>query len=107
MTNTRDKKSIELSIVIPVFNESQNIRPLVFKISEVLDITATNYEIIMVDDGSTDNSFEIMTELCESNKKLRIIRFRRNFGQTSAFSAGFDMKEFQQGMSDKEFFAKI
>jgi glycosyltransferase involved in cell wall biosynthesis len=45
----------------------------------------------MIDDGSTDNSFEVMRELCESYKNLRIIRFRRNFGQTSAFSAGFDL----------------
>jgi len=91
MTTSKDKNNIELSIVIPVFNETENIKPLIIKLSEVLDTTGKNYEIIMVDDGSTDNSFEVMRELCDSYKKLRIIRFRRNFGQTSAFSAGFDL----------------
>jgi len=91
MTTSKDKNNIELSIVIPVFNETENIKPLIIKLSEVLDKTGKNCEIIMVDDGSTDNSFEVMRELCDSYKKLRIIRFRRNFGQTSAFSAGFDL----------------
>ena len=91
MTTSKDKNNIELSIVIPVFNETENIKPLIIRLNEVLDKTGKNYEIIMVDDGSTDNSFEVMRELCDSYKKLRIIRFRRNFGQTSAFSAGFDL----------------
>jgi len=91
MTTSKDKNNIELSIVIPVFNETENIKPLIIKLNEVLDKTGKNCEIIMVDDGSTDNSFEVMRELCESYKKLRIIRFRRNFGQTAAFSAGFDL----------------
>ena len=91
MTTSKDKNNIELSIVIPVFNETENIKPLIIKLNEVLDTTGKNCEIIMVDDGSTDNSFEVMRELCDSYKKLRIIRFRRNFGQTSAFSAGFDL----------------
>ncbi|MCH7517557.1 MAG: glycosyltransferase family 2 protein [Candidatus Dadabacteria bacterium] len=91
MTTSKDKNNIELSIVIPVFNETENIKPLIIKLNEVLDKTGKNCEIIMIDDGSTDNSFEVMRELCESYKNLRIIRFRRNFGQTSAFSAGFDL----------------
>jgi len=91
MTTSKNKIHIEMSIVIPVFNETENIKPLIIKLSEVLDKTGKNYEIIMVDDGSTDNSFEVMRELCESYKNLRIIRFRRNFGQTAAFSAGFDL----------------
>jgi len=91
MTTSKDKNNIELSIVIPVFNETENIKPLIIKLNEVLDKTGKNYEIIMVDDGSTDNSFEVMSELCEIYKTLRIIRFRRNFGQTAAFSAGFDL----------------
>jgi len=91
MTTSKNKMHIEMSIVIPVFNETENIKPLIIKLSEVLDKTGKNYEIIMVDDGSTDNSFEVMRELCESYKNLRIIRFRRNFGQTAAFSAGFDL----------------
>ena len=91
MANPKDKNNIELSVVIPVFNEAENIKPLIIKLNEVLDKIGNNYEVIMIDDGSTDNSFEVMRELSESYKKLRIIRFRRNFGQTSAFSAGFDL----------------
>ena len=90
MANTKDKNNTEISVVIPVFNEAENIKPLIIKLNEVLDILGKNYEIIMIDDGSTDNSFEVMRELSKSYKKLRIIRFRRNFGQTAAFSAGFD-----------------
>ncbi len=88
MTTSKDTNNIELSIVIPVFNETENIKPLIIKLNEVLDKTGKNCEIIMIDDGSTDKSFEVMRDLCDSYKKLRIIRFRRNFGQTSAFSAG-------------------
>jgi len=97
MTTSKDTNNIELSIVIPVFNETENIKPLIIKLNEVLDKTGKNCEIIMIDDGSTDNSFEVMRELCESYKNLRIIRFRRNFGQTSAFSAGFDALELREG----------
>jgi len=91
MTTSKNKNDIEMSIVIPVFNESENIKPLIIKLNEVLDKTGKNYEIIMVDDGSTDNSFEVMQKLIDNHKSLRIIRFRRNFGQTAAFSAGFDL----------------
>lgn len=91
MNISKDKNNIELSIVIPVFNETENIKPLIIKLFEVLNKTEKTYEVIIIDDGSTDNSFEVMREMCESHKKLRIIRFRRNFGQTSAFSAGFDL----------------
>lgn len=91
MTIFKDKNDIQMSIVIPVFNESENIKPLMIKLDEVLNKIGGNYEIIMVDDGSTDDSFEVMRELSERYNNLRIIRFRRNFGQTSAFSAGFDL----------------
>jgi glycosyltransferase involved in cell wall biosynthesis len=91
MTTSKDKNDIEISVVIPVFNESENIKPLIIKLDEVLIKKGKTFEIIMVDDGSTDNSFEVMRKLIDNHKKLRIIRFRRNFGQTSAFSAGFDL----------------
>jgi glycosyltransferase involved in cell wall biosynthesis len=82
MTTSKDKNDIEISVVIPVFNESENIKPLIIKLDEVLIKKGKTFEIIMVDDGSTDNSFEVMRKLIDNHKKLRIIRFRRNFGQT-------------------------
>ena len=91
MESPKEHNDVELSVVIPVYNEIENLRPLINKLNEVLVRTSKSYEIIMIDDGSTDDSFGVMRELCNGNKELRIIRFRRNFGQTSAFSAGFDL----------------
>lgn len=90
MANTKDSKNPELSVVIPVFNENENLLPLMIKLDDALGNTGKTYEIIMIDDGSADGSFEVMKGLADSYSNLKIIRFRRNFGQTSAFSAGFD-----------------
>ena len=95
MKSTSDANNIDLSIIIPVFNESENINPLITKLIDVLDETEKSYEVIMIDDGSTDDSLEVMMQLIESYNNLKIIRFRRNFGQTSAFSAGFDLAKGQ------------
>jgi glycosyltransferase involved in cell wall biosynthesis len=78
-----------LSIVIPIFNEVDNIDPLVAEIAAALkDLT---YEIIAIDDGSTDGSFEALRRLNALDSRVRAVRFRRNFGQTPAFAAGFDL----------------
>lgn len=79
-----------LSIVIPIFNEGENIEPLYSRLKEALDGFWVDYEIIMVDDGSTDGSFEILKGLQAQEPLLRVVRLRRNFGQTAAFAAGFD-----------------
>lgn len=81
---------MQLSIIIPVFNEEQNIRPLHQRLSEALEGQELTYEIIAVDDGSSDRSFAILKELHAQDEHLKIVRFRRNFGQTAAFAAGFD-----------------
>jgi glycosyltransferase involved in cell wall biosynthesis len=80
---------IQLSVVIPVRNEAASLEELHRELTETLDGFGHSYEIIVVDDGSTDRSFEILARLQSIDPKLRIIRFRRNFGQTAAFSAGF------------------
>ena len=85
-----DHKPIDLSIVIPVLNEVENLRPLVEEIVAALSQINLNYEIIVVDDGSEDGSFELGRELHAEYPQVGIIRFRRNFGQTAAFAAGFD-----------------
>jgi glycosyltransferase involved in cell wall biosynthesis len=79
----------ELSIVIPVHNESPNIKPLYDELSQTLGHYGRSYELIAVDDGSTDDTFEQLAALQARDSRLRVIRFRRNFGQTAAFAAGF------------------
>lgn len=79
----------ELSIVIPVRNEAAALAELHREITEVLASWKGSYELIVVEDGSTDESFEILTRLQAADPRLRVIRFRRNFGQTAAFAAGF------------------
>ncbi len=81
---------IDLSIVVPLYNERDNIRPLYEEIKSALDSLGLSYEIIIVDDGSQDGSFEVLQELQAGDAQLKVIRFRRNFGQTAAFAAGFD-----------------
>jgi glycosyltransferase involved in cell wall biosynthesis len=82
--------SIDLSVVIPVLNEAENLDPLYSQLIDVLTKTVKSYEIIFVDDGSTDSSFEILKKLQKQDDHVQVIRFRRNFGQSAAFSAGFD-----------------
>ena len=78
----------ELSIVIPVHNESPNIKPLYQELTQTLGQYGRPYELILVDDGSTDDTFEQLAVLQSRDPRLRVIRFRRNFGQTAAFAAG-------------------
>ena len=78
----------ELSIVIPVHNESPNIKPLYDELTQTLGQYGRSYELLIVDDGSTDDSFEQLAALQARDPRLRVIRFRRNFGQTAAFAAG-------------------
>jgi glycosyltransferase involved in cell wall biosynthesis len=81
---------VDLSIVIPVLNEAGNLDPLYSQLIDVLTKTNKAYEIIFVDDGSTDSSFENLRKLHKQDDRVRVIRFRRRFGQSAAFSAGFD-----------------
>ena len=79
----------DLSVVIPIRNESPNLRKLYEEFVSVLGPWGRPFELLIVDDGSTDDSFAILSELQARDARLRVIRFRRNFGQTAAFSAGF------------------
>ena len=80
---------IELSVVIPIMNEAPNLVDLHREITASLEPWGRSYEVIIVDDGSTDDSFQTLSRIQASDARWRIIRFRRNFGQTAAFSAGF------------------
>jgi len=86
---------MDLSIVIPLYNEEENVKPLYEKLKAALDGAGREYEIIIVDDGSTDGSFEVLKRLHQDDERLKVIRFRRNFGQTAAFAAGFDRSQGQ------------
>lgn len=78
-----------LSVVVPVYNEEENIPLLYERLVAALDAQDLPYEIIAVDDGSKDRSFAMLRERALDDPRLRVVRFRRNFGQTAAFSAGF------------------
>lgn len=79
----------DLSVVIPVKDESRNLEPLYDELTATLRARGGDYEILFIDDGSTDDSFEVMKRLQAQDPRVRVIRFRRNFGQTAGFAAGF------------------
>ena len=79
----------EISVVVPMRNESPNVAELYQELTTVLEGFGRSYEIITVDDGSTDDTFDRLAALQRSDARVRVVRFRRNFGQTAAFAAGF------------------
>jgi glycosyltransferase involved in cell wall biosynthesis len=78
-----------LSVVIPIHNEEPSILPLYDRLTTTLEGLRQPYEVILVDDASTDRSFELLADLVETDPRLKVVRLRRNFGQTAALSAGF------------------
>jgi glycosyltransferase involved in cell wall biosynthesis len=83
-----DRQTVDVSVVIPLLNEQDNIQSLHKQLTEALS-GVHNYELVFVDDGSTDNSFQVLCELHKTDPRVKVIRFRKNFGQTAALSAGF------------------
>src|SRR5258706_4328766 len=81
---------IQYSIVVPFFNEQENIPPLYMKLTEVMDGLGEPYELVFVDDGSKDDSFKVLSEIYEHDRRVSLVRLRRSFGQTPALKAGFD-----------------
>ena len=77
-----------LSVIIPVYNEEENVTPLTTELMEVLNNLNKSFEVIFVDDGSTDRSLAILKELQKKFRDIRIVKFRRNCGQTAGFDAG-------------------
>jgi glycosyltransferase involved in cell wall biosynthesis len=81
---------MDLSIVVPLFNEQESIMPLYEGLIAVLRGLNKSFEIIFINDGSTDDSYGILCRLAEKDGQVKIINLRRNFGQTAAMAAGFD-----------------
>jgi len=79
-----------ISIVVPLYNEEENVRELHARIKPVMDSIGDEYEIIFIDDGSTDNTLILLQEIQALDNTVIILSLRRNFGQTAAFAAGFD-----------------
>lgn len=84
---------MKVSIVLPLLNEEENLELLFSEIADTLKKRDIDYEVIFVDDGSTDNSLQVLQDLQKENSEIVIVSLRKNFGQTSAMTAGFDMAE--------------
>jgi glycosyltransferase involved in cell wall biosynthesis len=78
-----------LSVILPVLNERDNLEPLHERLTEALEPMGRDYEVVYVDDGSTDGSWDVLKKLAEADARVRLVRLRKNFGQTSALAAGF------------------
>ena len=83
-------ESIDLSIVIPLYNEEESIQELYERVFGVIDTLGLETEVLFVDDGSKDRTFAIAQRYAEKNKRVRVIRFRKNYGQTAAMAAGIE-----------------
>jgi len=83
-------QQIKVSVVVPVFNEGESLRKLVAELQQVLDGDGLSYELLLIDDGSTDSSPSLLKELAADSPRIKVILLRRNFGQTAAMAAGFD-----------------
>lgn len=79
-----------VSVVVPIYNEEDSIPTLYTELTSALEQVGRPYEIIAVDDGSRDSSFALLRQYASDDERLHVVRLRRNFGQTAAFSAGFD-----------------
>jgi len=83
------RTDLEYSVVVPVMNEEENVTLLYVKLVKALQAMGMPYEIIIVDDGSTEKKFEILEKIRSQDENLKLIKFRRNFGQSAAMGAGF------------------
>ena len=85
-------EDVFLSIVIPIYNEEENIEPLYHEILTAVEDKYRDFEIIFINDGSRDRSFKKLKTLNKKDERVKVINFRKNFGQSNAISAGFDQR---------------
>jgi glycosyltransferase involved in cell wall biosynthesis len=86
----KNEPLIRYSIVVPFYNEQENIPPLYVKLTEVMDSIGERYELVFVDDGSKDKTFKVLSDIYEHDPRVNVVQLRRNFGQAPALKAGFD-----------------
>lgn len=89
--NADTSAELDVSVVIPVYNEEESIGPLLAELHRALDPTGLSYELVLVDDGSKDRSFALLRQAAETDPAITALKFRRNFGQTAALQAGLDV----------------
>ena len=82
---------MDLSVVVPVYNEEESLNDLAGWIEKVCLAGKLEFEIIFIDDGSSDSSWSVITELSKKNKSIRGLRFRRNYGKAAALHSGFEV----------------
>ncbi len=78
------------SIVVPFHNEEENITAMYDRLKAVMEQVGDSFELVLVDDGSTDRSYKLLEEIAAVDSRVLVVKLRRNFGQTSALAAGFD-----------------
>src|SRR5271163_3230113 len=86
----KNEPPIRYSIVVPFYNEQENISALYVKLTEVMDAIGERYELVFVDDGSKDKTFKVLSDIYEHDPRVNVVQLRRNFGQAPALKAGFD-----------------
>ena len=89
MSSSPKKETLRLSVVVPVYNEQDSVVRLYNALTEVCDKSDLLYELVFVDDGSQDDTYPILQQLHASNRRVKVVRFRKNYGQTAAMAAGF------------------
>jgi glycosyltransferase involved in cell wall biosynthesis len=90
-SNNLKTENPELSILIPLFNEEESLLELYHKITDVLQNYQRSYEIVFIDDGSTDRSFEVLQQLHRQDQRIRVYQFRKNYGKSAGLACGFDV----------------
>lgn len=90
VTGVDEKREAEVSVILPVHNEEKNLQPLNLSLRDSLEQLGRSYEIIYVDDGSTDRSLEELRDIAAQDPRIKVVALRRNYGQTAAMSAGLD-----------------
>ena len=89
MTRPDLQSPIDISVIIPLLNEAESLEELCRRLTEIIVPMECHFELIFVDDGSQDNSFEVLKKLHAANGHVKIIQFRRNYGKAAALYAGF------------------
>ena len=84
------KDMVKYSIVVPFHNEEENVAVLYARLKQVMEQVGESYELVLVDDGSSDRTYKLMREIAAIDSRVLVIKLRRNFGQTSALAAGFE-----------------